>query len=206
MNTFKDLKINNFAEFKAFVSKNTSSDHWKRNQEKELELSEIGNEQICFEYIGKLLPSSLLWVSDDAGGINGYVTNIIPMNKSSLSIDEYNELIDVWADEYLKNYPHSYTIGSAERTIESEYGKTASDALKYFSEYANKSTGHSHPLDEKRWFEFIYETIIYGKMIEGELLRHELALHGWNEDSAYDLSLDYEYGYSAMKFALEAQK
>ena len=58
MNTFKDLKINNFAEFKAFVSKNTSSDNWKRNHEKELELSEIGNEQICFEYIGEVPPNT----------------------------------------------------------------------------------------------------------------------------------------------------
>lgn len=72
--------------------------------------------------------------------------------------------------------------------------------FEVFSKTANKITGHSHPNDENKWFEFIYSTLIHNEYLLPDYLQYFLIENGWEKQTAYELSLDYEYGYNAIKF------
>src|SRR3546814_15702568 len=66
-------------------------------------------------------------------------------------------------------------------------------ALRRFSAAANKATGASHPLDQRRWFDSIISTHRPGKDIGTERPArwlHEVA--GWGDDSPHSLQGDYE--------------
>src|SRR3546814_11423754 len=66
-------------------------------------------------------------------------------------------------------------------------------ALRRFSAAANKATGASHPLDQRRWFDFIISAHRSGKDIGTDRLARWLhEVEGWDEDSAHRLAGEYE--------------
>ncbi len=71
--------------------------------------------------------------------------------------------------------------------------------FRKFSRTANKSTGRAHPSDEEKWLEFIYSILKNGEYLAIEDLRFFLQEDRWDEQTALELSLDYEYGYETHK-------
>src|SRR3546814_8731568 len=65
--------------------------------------------------------------------------------------------------------------------------------FRSFSAAANKATGASHPLDQRRWFDFIISAHRSGKDIGTDRLARWLhEVEGWDEDSAHRLAGEYE--------------
>jgi len=199
MKTFQELFIKNGKAFIDYVSSRPKSGNWERNIEYEKRLEDTGPSQICFLYSGTALPPASIWIAENDED-QQYVSNIVPEGATSLSVIGYNELLNSWKSEYLSEFVHEISTTASEITIESTTNAVIAEAFNAFSRTANKSTGHSHPLDEEKWFRIIFECVMADKYIKHELLQAELLDDGWEEDTAYELVIDYEYGVAAMKY------
>lgn len=147
----------------------------------------------------------------------GYVkvTNIVPLQKNQLTIDEYNQLLDLFYNDIARVYRDTHdgikVVGpSSDQFDPLDY--ISEDALKkltLFCNLANKSTGASHPCDEERWFDFICQTVDDGKIFDYDTLfkflqdeeywgKKENGFLGvighfaWSEEHAGDLALEYD--------------
>jgi hypothetical protein len=138
-------------------------------------------------------------------GISARVTNIIPLKVGSLSIDEYNATLLNFYDQCIK--PLSEELGlkcdlwDDKADISRWVTEDAARKLKSFSSLANKSTGSSHPLDQERWFSFI--TAVHGDQSElGEdiLIRYLREEHGWSEERAYKLGIEFEFAMDLLRY------
>ncbi|MCP4111822.1 MAG: hypothetical protein GY749_40900 [Desulfobacteraceae bacterium] len=174
------------------------NDNWKRNIESEENLlSMSGTKQICIDYFGKEAVGSKIWLNKDKQRF--CVINIIPKNKTQLSINEYNQAIELFAKEVLNPASLEYELSKADVMLE-DLLSDESCKFRKFSRTANKSTGRANPSDEEKWLDFIYSTLKNGEYLALEDLRFFLQEDGWDEQTALELSLDYEYGYDAMKY------
>lgn len=175
------------------------SGEWSRNEAGDIDTSG----PFCFE----LNNSARLFIALHVNGVE--VCNIVPSKKSQLTIKEYNSILNKFLDDVVKKSRMSgmrYRITEEEYSLVDIIGEESADKFKRFSILANKSTGRSHPLDQKRWFEFIYSLVVNDKNINTVELEYFLTEDGWNEKDAFDLIVDFEYAYGAMKFALEGEK
>ena len=199
MKTYKELFIIDRDEFLSYISTRHESDYWNRSIETEEKFkSNFMDEQYCFKYIGVDFTTSLLWIGKKEEQL--YVTNIVPDEVGQLSIDEYNDLLNSWKNDYLDDFTGKLNMTKDEVSLIDFVDESIVKKLEIFSHAANKSTGHSHPSDEKRWFDFICTCVIHKSKIKEDLLMSELKSLGWDETSAYKLTIDFEYGYNAMNF------
>lgn len=174
---------------------------WQREIENEKQLIETFDiSQIGFKYKGKKALSSRLWMINENDKWFK-VTNIIPLSKSELTIDEYNYVLNNFVDEVIKGL--KYELTQADLSLNDLISFEASQKFQAFSKTANKSIGHAHPNDEQRWFAFIYSTVVEDKYLPPDYLEHFLIQDNWNQETAFELSLDYEYAFHAMKYAME---
>lgn len=211
MKTFQNLYIDlngyDIESFIAQLTKNCGS-NWKRAVEREENAKYFGEKAFAFEYVGENgLPNAGLTLFEKDQGV-WYVPNIVPIESGQLSIDEYNKiLIDFKSslvDPAVQNTPIDVELTKSEVFLEDIVGKEAADALKRFSFAANKSTGHSHPCDEKRWFEFLLAILKSEKEPSFDLLKTTLMEQGWSEEWAHDLACEFEYSEKLLDFAKEA--
>lgn len=130
------------------------------------------------------------------------VINILDLNARSIDMDRYNELLREFG-KIIKSMGFEVQISKDEITIAERLSPESARAFLAFSSLANKSTGHSHPCDEKRWFEFLYSMIKndIGNELSYDEIKAFLLEQGWIEDIACELARDMEYGLSAMKYA-----
>ena len=77
-------------------------------------------------------------------------------------------------------------------------GVEVEDALKRFSSLANKSTGSSHPLDQKRGFEFLILAHNAHDKLDVNLVIYTLRELGWSEERAIELGLEFEFAESLL--------
>lgn len=134
-----------------------------------------------------------------------YVSNIVPSEKSQLSHDEYNYILEEFFKKYIK--PISTELGFAcnisdsSQTLEDWIGENAADKLKSFSRSTNRSTGSSHPMDRERWLAFIYAIYNEGRNLPTDrLLRWLIEEDNWPEEWAHDLVLEYEFALSVLRY------
>ncbi len=202
MNKFRELSIN-FVESKDKTIEMLIShlgNDWQRNFASEENLLAIsGTAQICIDYVGQNIPKNKLWLNKN--GKKLYVTNIIPQEKTQLSIDEYNKIIELFVNQVLNVANLPYEMSKAQVKLEDLLSEESCCKFWAFARTANKSTGRMHPNDEEKWLDFIYSTLNHGEFLDLEDLRFFLIEEGWDETTAWELSLDYEYGYEAMKHA-----
>ena len=147
----------------------------------------------------------------------GYIKvgNIVPIKKSQLSIDEYNAVLDLFYLEVIAPNIEKL-IGITVIEPESDVfdplnyiSKTALEKLERFCYSANKSTGSAHPDDEKRWFDFICQTVDDNQVMDYDtiyrFLKDEdywgnkdnsfigvIGHFAWDEDHAAELANEYE--------------
>lgn len=175
------------------------------------------NDYLNFSYIGNDVDKSNVYIhlggNLQKGEIN--VVNIVPIEKSSLSTDEYNLVLLKFYNDIIKPYKESGTVleitePSADEFIPtSVISETALQKLISFCNLANKSTGSVHPCDRQRWFDFICQTVNDEKMFDYDTLNKFLqdesywgkkpdgfigcvGRYAWSSSKAEELALEYE--------------
>lgn len=172
---------------------------------------------IEFNYSGNCVDQAAVFISIGDCVFEGQlqVNNIVPLKKSKLSIDEYNNVLRLFYNEIIRPYKeHHFDIDISQltddifdpRTVISE---EALKKLKVFCAAANKSTGSSHPCDQERWFDFICQTVDDDRIFDSDTLarflqdksywgKREEGFHGamgafaWDEEHAWQLASEYE--------------
>ncbi len=161
---------------------------------------------ICIEtpvlgYAGKDL-QAIIWTYDYGTWLQTF--NIIPSNSNRLSKEEYNfilnEFVRVFINRTAADYHAEVILTKPVMDVIDYVDQDVYDALVLFSEMANKSTGHSHPMDEKRWCEFILVSAAKKRRLSVDYLEGWLVDHGWSSDMANELGLDYEYGLTLLDY------
>jgi hypothetical protein len=132
------------------------------------------------------------------GNENGYyVPNIVPLEMGSLTFSQYNAVLADFIARIAApvTAQFGFTISTTEprQTLDDWLSPDAALKLKRFSGAANKSTGASHPSDQRRWFDFLVAVHRGGDKAGADRLARWLhEVDGWDEDSAHGLAGDFE--------------
>ncbi len=183
---------------------------------------------LFFDYIGRKVENARvsIYLGDriNSGEIN--VGNIIPLNKNQLSIEEYNEVLMLFYNEVVIPFKNNNDYLNISQPTDDKFdpltimSETSLKKLKSFCGGANKSTGSSHPCDKERWLSFILQTVEEDRVIDSDTLFRFLkdeefwgtkpddfigvmGDYAWDEESAYELSMEYETISEAMKYYKE---
>ncbi|ESP95075.1 hypothetical protein [Pseudoalteromonas luteoviolacea] len=193
--TIAERDIEQFSE--CLASAATKS--WARNKGREDEaLSFVGfsSKPYCFDHIINNEHIASLWLANnEEGGLE--VSNIVPTKEICLSVSKYNSILESFLEKVISSAKDKVnfqvSITNEEFTLEDELSEEASQALRVFSSSANKSTGHAHPLDKKRWFHFINLAFKSSSEFDTDILEKFLVEDGWDEEKASKLTIDFEY-------------
>ena len=178
---------------------------WTRDTQAEEQIKPLSGKMYSFacSMTPKRQAAHLWLAANDGGGY--YVSSIVPDDVSRLSVDEYNLILEEFHQKII--VPASVETGAKveitkpEETLEDWLSSETASLLKKFSALANKGTGRGHALDEERWFEFIVAAYKEGAKLTSSQLEHWLIEdEGWPEDTAMELSFDYEYSRDLLKF------
>lgn len=135
-------------------------------------------------------------------GNTWYVPNIVPLGKGRLSYDEYNNLAKDFAENILKtaslSVPFKYELSKETISDVEILGERPAKLLRTFSDIANKSTGSSHPADQKRWFAFLYS--VEDKKIYADDVERILLEQGWSEKYALELAIQFEFSQALLTY------
>lgn len=210
MRVFGDLFIHHDGvTFSALVEALTSKlpVGWSRGRQREGRLNKVDpTDGACFVFAGTaapVIPGASLWLFPKDTN-TAYVSNIVPSKSRQLSFDEYNAILARFNDRVVipvaKQLGLSPTLSRAGEVGLRDFVSDASArALERFSTAANKSTGSSHPLDNRRWNDFIVAIHNNGDDLSADVLRRWLIEDGWDPDSAMDLAIEYERGRDLLK-------
>lgn len=125
------------------------------------------------------------------------VFNIISYSLSQLSCAQYNRILLRFEEKILKpiQVENGFKIikTSQQYDIKDYIGEEGFRLLTLFSENANKSTGHSHPMDFSRWCEFIFYVHRNNCKLNPTEFQIWLKENGWDEDKSIELANDFEY-------------
>jgi hypothetical protein len=106
------------------------------------------------------LPDAFLWMFPQGKKNAWRVTNIVPVESNSSFTEEtyYSLLVSFWEATLPIANEVGVKISVPQLDVGPEYWLTEKQVklLDSFSQRANRSTGSSHPLDEQRWFDFVY--------------------------------------------------
>jgi len=163
----------------------------------------------CYQYSkNENLPGAFLYLTEKETNLL-FVSNIIPIEIGRLSYDEYNAIIMDFFENVVKPLQAKINveieITKAEITINDILSSECSKLFKAFSVCANKSTGSSHSLDQKRWFSFIKCVEKNSEKIDPDIVQKLLINDGWSEDKAIELSLEFEFAISLLDFQNEME-
>lgn len=191
---------------------NYGTDDWRFGKEEKPSTS-----WIYFDYLGTSVDKARVCIPCgeyvDSGELK--VTNIVPLKKSQLSINEYNAvLLRFYHDVIIPYKEHNSEIEISQPSNDTfdpttVITETALQKLKAFCNGANKSTGSTHPCDQERWFDFICQTVDDGKIFDSSILAKFLqddaywgkkepgsigimGLYAWDEEHSYQLASEYE--------------
>lgn len=156
----------------------------------------LADDYIIFHFGGSpQVPAATLFLHNMGGAAR--VVNIIPDSADALTIDQYNRILEDFAN-VVRPIAVARGINVTESSDEVDTSHWLSERgaqlLNAFSRGANKSTGSSHPLDFQRWADFILEVFTSGQRIPVDLLaRYLVEIQTWPDDQARELVLQYEF-------------
>lgn len=141
-----------------------------------------------------------LWSRDDGY----YVPNIVPVEPGELGVAQYNKILADFIERIVRpvasQFNYQIDTTEAHQNLEDWTSTEAAQKLRTFSAAANKSTGASHPMDQRRWFDFIIAVHESRKtMGTDHLLRWLHEIEGWDEESAHRLAGQYETALSLLQ-------
>ncbi|WP_138342656.1 hypothetical protein [Intestinibacter bartlettii] len=189
------------------------------------EKSKRWKDYLFFDYIGTEVEKSSvsIYIGDIDKESELFVGNIVPLEKSSLSIDEYNAVLLKFYNDIIQPYSKDNTDLTIIPPSNDKFNplnfitKEALKKLKIFCAMANKATGSSHPSDRERWFDFICQTVDDGRMFDYDLLARFLqdkdywgkkdenfngviGDYAWSKEQAYKLADEYEYACEVLEY------
>lgn len=180
---------------------------WRRGSELEAELGSLAggtDDMRCYVCTAtSKRDSAALWVSVRERG-TVWVSNIVPHEKSELSIEEYNRILEEFANLVLGPAAHALGIpvelSADEPTLEDLACPEPASRLRQFARAANKFSGAAHPLDRQRWNRFVIAAHEADSPLSAEDLgRWLVEVEGWPEDVAHRLTIEYESARSLLK-------
>lgn len=214
MQDYKELEIKAEPDRLAQLIDRLSSIHqsngWKRSRHLEDNLGRIdpvGNTWYCFSCDEADSRSAAdLWLTHRSAD-HLYVCNIVPKSDRRLSYESYNQIIssfERFASAVAAEADVSVIVSGGMLDIAEYLSPKSLNLLVRFSDLANKSTGSSHPLDQRRWFEFLLEVHRESsKLTSYELNRWLVEERYWPPDGASSLVSEYEQGRALLQFAEE---
>ncbi len=172
---------------------------------------------LSITYSGRLLPKAMVSLnySHQQEKECLEIGNIVPVDKSQLTMDEYNKILDLFLSEVVIPYCEK------DKHLKYDVSKTdIFDPLVYISNLslnklitfcieANKKTGSAHPSDEKLWFDFICQTVNDDRILPSEILKQFLmdsdywekkTTKSWDEKIAEELTSQYEICVDILKY------
>lgn len=215
MKTYRELYFRGSQEqLKGFVEeiKKYAVGEWKMEPQ-----TDRWKEYLFFDYIGNSVDKARvsIFMGDNINKGELMVGNIVPIEKSQLSVEEYNAVLVQFYNDVVKPYKECGTELDITQPSDDIFNPTSiisKEALKkleLFCNNANKSTGSSHPCDQERWFDFICQTVdderifdyttlanflqdetYWGKKSEGFI--GVIGDFSWDEEHAYELASEYE--------------
>lgn len=181
---------------------------------------------ITFDYLGNKVEQaevSIYYGSETWR--QGYVKigNIVPLQKSQLSIEEYNAVLDLFYVEIIvpnQSKLEGLEIVGPESDMFDPLKYITKEALKKLERFcygANKTIGSSHPNDEERWFDFICQTVDDGQTFDFDTIYRFLmdedywgekdsgfigamGHFAWDEEHAAELAMEYDNYVRILKF------
>lgn len=182
---------------------------WSRDQTREKEASRFegsdGLEWLVFNRDATPeIPAASLFLS--VQGDDLAVTNIVPQVVSQLLRQQYNlilaEFFEKVAEPACRDLNLRCTLTEDSLPITHWVSEEAASRLLRFSRLANKATGSAHPLDRKRWFAFIFQTVQDKSSLDAQTLGQWLVSIGhWPEEAAHDLMIEFEFGRDLLRYA-----
>lgn len=206
MKIFRDLSITgprNPAQFEAVgeeIARHLPAS-WMRDRARENDNAELLEDMLpvfVFERAAdSLAPKSGLVMARDGQRLS--VANLVPIDVHQLSIDQYNAALEEFYRMAAKpacdalGYKADLTPENPPMTAWMTEGTFRK--LSRFSAAANKSTGSSHPRDQERWMDFIIAATKESAPLKVDILKRWLIEEeGWDERTAGDLAIEYEFG------------
>lgn len=210
MKTFRDLYIHlNGIDIETFSNEleRQSKEPWIRRKEEEEELKGVGGTPICFEASkGSPVAPATLFIFPTEGETL-WVSNIVPTEGSELTYDQYNFALENFYENIVRpaiaDSPITAELTSDKISIGSVAGDEVEKAFVRFSNLANKSTGSSHPLDRKRWLEFLILAHETGSDLHIDLVIRSLVELGWSEEKAFELGIQFEFAEELLTYMQE---
>lgn len=141
------------------------------------------------------LPAASLSLWGTADGY--YVPNIVPAESRKLNYEQYNAILNDFREKVLQPVARRFDFvaetTSDRQEVVAGLSPDAAMKLRAFCDNANKSTGAGHPMDQRRWFDFLIAVHRSGKTIGRDLLERWLhEVERWDEESAHELAGNYE--------------
>ena len=129
------------------------------------------------------------------------VVNIVPTEKSELSVDEYNVLLTDFISTAFSKLMKFISPDAA--NLRTYLSQTSEKLLANFSYLANRRTVHHHPCDKENWYRFIlsvYRRREYKKLHEDNLRILLQETYGWSEEAADELASSYRESLNLIRF------
>lgn len=175
------------------------SNGWSRDRERETELKfQSGYDYIIFTCSRTASrPAVILnFVTDENGYL--YMSSLVPKELGELSKDHHNAVLEEFLTRFVEPAAKGLEIRiittSDEQTIDNTMSPEMAQLLKQFSAAANKTSGGTHPLDERRFFDFIVQAHQEKSLLDETDLRELLVSDGWPNTQAQELSSKYCFG------------
>ena len=221
MKVFKDLYIygdpNSEKTFFEQIYNKLPRDWEKSKQADKLK------DYLLITYSGRLLPKAMVSLNYSLYQEKEClkIGNIVPVDKSQLTMDEYNKILDLFLSEVVIPYCEKdrhlkYYVSKTDNFDPLVYiSKLSLDKLINFCIKANKKTGSAHPSDEELWFYFICQTVNDDRIFPSEILKQFLMdtdywgkkrTKSWDEKIAEELTSQYEICVDILKYFIKCNR
>lgn len=206
MKTYHDLEIQGqdaaLSRFFTDIS-GALPDSWVRDGETETRYrSLLGDvdQGYVFNFLGE--PKASLFVLKV--GETATVANIVPLDTSELTMDQYNSVLGLFSaifeDAAEKNSDIVVDHDTNELSLSEMVSGPTAALLEKFSNTANKATGSSHPLDRRRWLEFVVATHTENSNLDGAFLERWLNEElNWPQEQTEKLVDQYDFARDVLR-------
>ena len=170
---------------------------WERDNKREEEMRNLSANIYTFiRSRDEVFPSALVAIAEKSEGL-WYISNVVPKEQSQLSYDQYNGVLAEFYNHIVKpvadNLGVQVELTKANVTIEDLLSENTSKLLRRFINAANVGDGGSHPLDQKRWRQFLIAAHQENSDLHADRLGELFLEEGWSEIAFQELVSDYDF-------------
>jgi hypothetical protein len=177
-------------------------DGWKRERRAEERLQgSLAADTRCFSCLaGPDRPAAVVWVCSQ-GANELSVSNIVPLEKWTLSDEEHNHILSEFATQVLE--PIARGTGIEVRVVPYRRGLArflSAEAIRRLKTFSGAAASKTclDPNDRGRWQAFVVQTHLDEVLLEPTALEDWLRSEGWPREQRRQLLCEYESGRSLL--------